>query len=97
MHVFARVSPVQKFRIADALIKVGHFVAVTGDGVNGAPALRRFNTGVAMGSGMDVTKETASIMHFGATSDMTLPDVPLQGLNFVRSIFALLFQKTRRA
>jgi len=60
--VFARVTPLQKLNIIESLKRQNEFVAVTGDGVNDAPALKSANIGVAMGSGTDIARETADMI-----------------------------------
>lgn len=92
-RVFARIEPTQKELIVDRLMRAGHFVAVTGDGVNDAPAMRHAHAGVAMGKrGTDVARETAELI---ITDDnfASIVDGIEQGrivYNNIRKVIALL-------
>ncbi|MCS6821381.1 MAG: cation-translocating P-type ATPase [Microscillaceae bacterium] len=61
-NIFARVVPEHKQRIVTALQKLGHIVAMTGDGINDAPALKKANIGVAVGSGTEIAKEASDLI-----------------------------------
>lgn len=92
-RVFARIEPRQKELIVETLMRNGHFVAVTGDGVNDAPAMQTANVGVAMGKrGTDVAKETADLI-IADDNFASIVDGVEQGrivYNNIRKVIALL-------
>ena len=89
VHVFARISPVHKLHVVQALQKAGKVVAMTGDGINDAPALKAADVGVAMGHvGTDVAREVA---------DVVLEDDDLQTMTIALSRGRTIYNNIRKS